>query len=153
MPQRYFFSVHGSSVQVEYADRVVSVERRGFGATVTGRDGTSNWFHFAVPTPQLVPSPSTTYPIGTRCIAVNVHASPSSASVVRIRSIHLYDDNAVYHMIDGITVNGFWSSGTITGTRQVAGALGVTIGVDFTNRAGAKTVEFRGVSVGFETMR
>jgi hypothetical protein len=53
----YVFWIHGVNVQVEYTDptRGVSIRRRGdLGAEIRQNDGTSNWFHFAIPTPTLL---------------------------------------------------------------------------------------------------
>ena len=42
--------VHGTAVQVEYADRVKSVRRAGWGTEIVQAPGTDNWVHFPFPT-------------------------------------------------------------------------------------------------------
>src|SRR5262249_19095091 len=46
--------IHGTSVQVEYTDRVNAILRRGFHTYINGRGGSTNWFHYAIPTPVIV---------------------------------------------------------------------------------------------------
>lgn len=47
----YELWTHGNSMQVEYPDRLSSIQRAGFFTQVEGKPGTANWFHFAIPTP------------------------------------------------------------------------------------------------------
>mgnify|MGYP001404356031 CR=1 FL=1 len=47
--------IHGHSMAIEYPDRIVSQWRAGFSITVEGKRGTHNWFHFAIPTPVIIP--------------------------------------------------------------------------------------------------
>ena len=44
---------HGNSVSVEHPQRMGRIERRAFHARAVGKPGTTNWFHFAVPTPVI----------------------------------------------------------------------------------------------------
>lgn len=46
--------IHGHSMQIEYADRIANVWRAGFYIRIEGKPGTSNWFHFAIPTPVII---------------------------------------------------------------------------------------------------
>ncbi len=50
----YAMWIHGTSVQVEYLDRIFSIVRRGFHTRIECKPGTTNWFHFAIPTPVIV---------------------------------------------------------------------------------------------------
>jgi len=59
---RYEFWVHGVDVQIEYPENIVGPtgdgpahpRRSGWGMLVYQKANTSNWFHFAIPTPTLV---------------------------------------------------------------------------------------------------
>lgn len=44
---------HGSSMQIEYPERLTLLRRTAEYTEVQGEPGSSNWFHFAVPTPVL----------------------------------------------------------------------------------------------------
>ena len=54
---------HGSSVQVEYPDRLQLIVRYGFGTKIRQEHGTSNWFHFAIPTPTIINNANTKYDV------------------------------------------------------------------------------------------
>jgi hypothetical protein len=45
---------HGTSMEIEFPDRVESVRRFGFFMRVVGAPNSENWFHFAIPTPVIV---------------------------------------------------------------------------------------------------
>jgi hypothetical protein len=46
--------IHGHSMQIQYPDVLASVVRLGYYILVEGKPGTTNWFHFAIPTPVIV---------------------------------------------------------------------------------------------------
>jgi hypothetical protein len=46
--------VHGTSLQVEVDGNVESIRRYGFYTRVIGKADTTNWYHFAIPTPVIV---------------------------------------------------------------------------------------------------
>jgi hypothetical protein len=55
MPDRKFTSwVHGSSMQIEYPDRVTSVRHTGPFVRIEGATGQNTWVHLPVPTPTVV---------------------------------------------------------------------------------------------------
>ena len=57
MPNRYRLWTHGAAVIVEHTkeftddDNGLYMRRAGWGALIKQKKGTSNWFHFAIPTP------------------------------------------------------------------------------------------------------
>jgi hypothetical protein len=59
---RYDFTVHGATILVEYPDRLrtgdgrptLHPRRAGWGTDVWQEANTSNWFHFAIPTPDVL---------------------------------------------------------------------------------------------------
>lgn len=46
--------VHGHSAEVEYPDRVASLEYKGNSVNIEGTPSTENWVHFAVPSPVII---------------------------------------------------------------------------------------------------
>ena len=55
MPDSKFTSwVHGSSMQIEYPDRVTSVRHTGPFVRIQGAEGQNTWVHFPIPTPAVV---------------------------------------------------------------------------------------------------
>ncbi|MCP8306361.1 MAG: hypothetical protein H3Z49_04560 [archaeon] len=59
----YDFWTHGSSVQVEYPDRVKYIRRSGDGTIIRQEHGTWNWFHFPIPTPTIINNTKTKYDV------------------------------------------------------------------------------------------
>lgn len=59
---RYEFWIHGVNVQIEYPDRIVGMtgdgraepRRSGWGTLIYQKKDTTNWFHFAIPTPAII---------------------------------------------------------------------------------------------------
>lgn len=51
MSESFIFWTHGVDVQVEYTDpgRGLNIRRAGWGSAIKQKKGTSNWFHFAIP--------------------------------------------------------------------------------------------------------
>src|SRR3712207_2453795 len=45
---------HGHGVAVEFPDRIKSEWRAGFFIRLVGKNGTTNWLHFGIPTPVIV---------------------------------------------------------------------------------------------------
>ena len=55
MPDSKFTSwVHGSSMQIEYPNRVTSVRHTGPFVRIEGAEGQNTWVHFPIPTPAVV---------------------------------------------------------------------------------------------------
>ncbi len=57
----YDLWTHGTSVQVEYPDRVKYIRRAGWGTNIRQEHGSSNWYHFAIPTPTIINNDRTKY--------------------------------------------------------------------------------------------
>ena len=56
MTDRFDYYIHGVNVQIEYthAELGLYVRRAGFGTVIRQNQGTSNWFHLAIPTPTFL---------------------------------------------------------------------------------------------------
>ena len=58
----YEYWTHGVNVQIEYPDRLSGLtegesaepRRSGWGTLVRQQENTTNWFHFAIPTPVMI---------------------------------------------------------------------------------------------------
>jgi len=78
---------HGTDLHVEVDANVESIRRFGFYTRVVGRPNTTNWYHFAVPTPVIVS--------GNRlgiCRAMLRLVTGGTSAVVR--DVHVYDGEA-----------------------------------------------------------
>lgn len=45
---------HGTSMNFQFPDRLTKMLRAGWGVDLEGAPGSTNWFHFAIPTPVIV---------------------------------------------------------------------------------------------------
>jgi len=46
--------LHGTGMQIEFPDNIKSVRRAGGGTYIVGKEGTTNVFHFPIPTPVII---------------------------------------------------------------------------------------------------
>jgi hypothetical protein len=118
--------IHGTSMQIEYPDRVAAVRRAGSGIVVEGKPSTRNWFHFAIPTPVIVDDHR------LRVGSVLLVCKTRSADAF-IRDIHVFDGG---HRI--VEHNDVGLSGDLGMVRYdvpehplVRTGIGISIGVGF----------------------
>jgi hypothetical protein len=76
--------IHGHSMQIEYPDRIASMRRAGFSIDVEGKPGTTNWFHFAIPTPVIIDD------VRLRADKVLLRFTTGSVDAF-VRHVHVYD--------------------------------------------------------------
>ncbi|MHC4621478.1 MAG: DUF6623 family protein [Planctomycetota bacterium] len=123
--------VHGSSIQIEHPDRIESVWRAGFYTRIVGKPNTTNWLHFAIPTPVIVEGDRKQ--VGT----VILRFRTGSTSAV-VRDVHIYDGEAKIASHNDVNLSGnhwFERFGVAHGP-GVRWGLGISLGVTFgTGRA------------------
>lgn len=115
---RYEFWTHGVNVQIEYPDNIVGItgeecaepRRSGWGTLVHQKENTTNWFHFAIPTPAKINNQEPTL----RSIRLRAEINETA----RIDTIHFRHDNRVIFSKEVNITNcsvdeTFQSSGTI----------------------------------------
>ncbi len=118
--------IHGHSMQVEYPDRLVHLERDGWGTVVEGKPGTSNWFHFAIPTPVIIND--------VRLQAGSILLSFSTGSVdAFVKDVHVWDgSNRIAVFDDRYLLPGQPAERLILpGTPMMGFGLGISVGVGF----------------------
>ena len=118
--------IHGTSIQIEYPDRVESVRRAGFYAMTVGKANTSNWFHFAIPTPVIVDSSRKRVgPVILRFRTLSTRAI--------VRDVHIYDgwSKIASHNNVNLTGNHWFETFATASVPPVRWGLGVSIGVEF----------------------
>jgi hypothetical protein len=93
------FWTHGSSVQVEYPQVVKFIRRTGYGTVVRQSEKTSNWFHFAIPTPTTIDDDYTVkhYDVFLKGI-VNENA--------KIAKVHVWDGDSRRYKNDNLSIIG-----------------------------------------------
>lgn len=94
---RYEFWTHGVNVKIEYPDRIVGMtvderaepRRSGWGTLVHQKENTTNWFHFAIPTPVIIDNQEAEL----RFIRLRAEINENA----RIDTIHFRHDNRIIY--------------------------------------------------------
>ena len=135
---------NGADLRAEVDANVESIQRFGFFTRVVGKPNTTNWYHFAVPTPTIVKG-------GRLCLARAMLRLVTGGSAV-VRDVHVYDGSARIAAHQGVNVSGdlplaafgiphkpevFWGAGI---------SVGVTTG---TGDAAERRMDFIGAGIDF----
>ena len=119
---------HGHSMQIEYPDRIRSVSRARFSMRVEGNSNTSNWFHFAIPTPVIVNDNR----LSVGSVMIRFRSASDKAFV---HAVHIYDGETKIASHDGLRLapqGSFdWPRFDVPTHPKVKWGLGISIGVAF----------------------
>jgi hypothetical protein len=115
---------HGTDLHVEVDANVESIRRFGFYTRVVGRPNTTNWYHFAVPTPVIVS--------GNRlgiCRAMLRLVTGGTSAVVR--DVHIYDGEAriAAHQFVGLSGSVPFAAFGVAHKPDILWGVGISIGV------------------------
>lgn len=136
---------HGTDLHVEVDANVESMRRYGFFTRVIGRPGTTNWYHFAIPTPVIVDGNRLAF---ARAMLRLITGGPSAV----VRDVHIYDGSARIAAHNSVNLSGtlpfsvfgvphkpnaFWGAGISIGVTTGAGTAAqrrmdiISAGIDF----------------------
>jgi hypothetical protein len=118
--------IHGHSMQIEYPDRIASQRRAGFSINVEGKSGTSNWFHFAIPTPVIVND------VRLRADSVLLRFTTGSVDAF-VDNVHVYDGEILIaaHNDLGLSLSNALARFAVPNKPIVRWGLGISLGVGF----------------------
>lgn len=118
--------IHGTSIQVERPQNLDSIVRAGFYTYLTGKENTTNWFHFAVPTPVIVDRKR--LKIARAMLRCRTHSDKAI-----IRDVHLYDgfSKIASHNDVNLSGNQWFVKFGVASKPYVYWGLGISIGVEF----------------------
>jgi Matrixin/Putative peptidoglycan binding domain len=139
--------IHGTSIEVEWPNQLESITRAGFYTYLVGKPGTTNWFHFAVPTPVILDS------VRLKIICAILRFRTMSANAV-VRDVHIYDGFSKIAAHDGINLSGdqWFVKFGVAHKPEVFWGLGISIGVQFVGGTSAqRRMDF--VSAGFDLFK
>jgi subtilisin family serine protease len=115
---------HGNSIHVEYPDRIGIEHRAGFYTRFVGKPGTSNWFHYAIPTPVIVDNKR----LKTESVMIQFRTSKD----VWVTNVHVYDGVKKIASHDGLSLTGLhWFRRFDVKNLFVKFGVGISIGVKF----------------------
>ncbi len=123
--------IHGHSMQIEHTSNIINTWRPAFFIQVEGKSNTSNWFHFAIPTPVIVD--------GNRLridSAMLVLKTTSSDAIVQ--EVHIFDGNMKISSHKNINLSGNigFRRFSIAKKPKVNWGIGISIGVKFGSKQG-----------------
>lgn len=90
--------IHGISGQVECPERLEWARRTGFSLRAQSREASHNWFHFAIPTPQILDD--TRFRVA---VALVRFRSPLSGGFVN--ALHVYDGDLKIASADHLSLH------------------------------------------------
>ena len=146
MPDRNFTSwVHGSSMQVEYPDRVTAVRHTGPFVRIEGSEGQNTWVHFAVPTPTVVD--------GTRTRVNAALVSFRTRSHAKVNEVIVYDGEKriAEHMDINLEGDHLDARFEVPGSPEANLGINITVGLQFGNDApNVRAMQIEIVGAGIE---
>ena len=146
MPDGDFTSwVHGTSLQVEYPNRITSVRHTGPFVRIEGSEGQNTWVHFPIPTPAVVN--------GKRSRVGAALVSFRTRSHAKVHEVIVYDGERriAEHMdlnLDGDHLDARFE---VPGTPEVNQGINITVGVQFgANAPDMRSMQIEIVGAGIE---
>ena len=123
---------HGHSMTIEYPNRVTSLEKKGYFMRVRGNAFSSNWFHFAIPTPVIVD--------GNRLSVDSVLLRFRTGGATSLKAVHVWDaerriltDNTIENPTSGAFR---MSKFPVPSSPDVRFGIGISLKVEFGDSAG-----------------
>ena len=116
--------IHGTSVHEEFTNRLKYMRRLGYYSLFEGKPGTTNWFHFAIPTPVIVN--------GKRLRLDSVLLTFSANADVWVTNVHIFDGHQKIEEFNNLAMTGthWWERFDVL-NKYVRRGVGVSIGVKF----------------------
>ena len=118
--------IHGSSLHVENPAQMESITRFGHATRVVGKRNTTNWIHFAIPTPVIVDNyRNSVGPVILRFI--------TGSTNTKVRDVLAFDGERLIASHFGVNVSGSQLLGKfgIFGCPLVAWGVGISLGLKF----------------------
>lgn len=136
---------HGHSMQIEYPDRLSLIWRAGSYIRIEGKSGTTNWFHFAIPTPVII--------FDNRLKADSALIRLKTGSVdAWVKAVHIYDGENKIASHDNLSLAPSEFSMErfdIPNNPEMRYGLGVSIGVAFGVEMMSHRMEFSAAGCDF----
>nr|WP_169053613.1 DUF6623 family protein [Alteraurantiacibacter aquimixticola] len=134
-------------MKIEYESRIERSWRAGFYIRVVGRPGTTNWFHFHIPTPVIVKDKRLMVDsamLRFRC----------GSNRTAVTNVHVYDGERKIVSYDGLSERPTGSFAfrryNVPGKPDIRWGAGISVGVSFgTGTDAERTIEFSSAGVDF----
>ena len=130
MPDSKFVSwVHGSSMQIEYPNRITSVRHTGPFVRIEGAAGQNTWVHLPVPTPTVVDGNNMR--VGTALVSFRAQAN------AKVNEVIVYDGERriAEHMDLDLRDDNLDARFEVPGNPEAGQGINITLGVSFADSA------------------
>jgi peptidoglycan hydrolase-like protein with peptidoglycan-binding domain len=117
--------IHGNAALIEHPSRIDAQRYYGFFNRVIGKPNTTNWIHFALPTPVIEDS--------RRLIMDRFMLRASTGSAATLRDVHIRDGNRVVALLNEVNRSGnlgFEKFG-VASMPAVRWGISISLGFDF----------------------
>ena len=130
--------IHGTSVQIEYPERLQRIKRAGFYTYLYGKANTTNWFHFAIPTPVIVDKKR----LKILCAILRFRTFSDNAIVKHVQIYDGYSKIASHNNIN-LSGNQWFTKFGVAHKPYVRWGLGISLGVEFKGgTVGSRRMDF-----------
>lgn len=137
---------HGHGMVIEWPGNIRSEWRAGFFIRVVGSRDTTNWFHFAIPTPVIVNDNR----LRLDSVLIRFRSNSPGADVT---NVHVYDGEKLIAAHNGLDLSpSAWTMSRfkVPGQPEVLWGIGVTVGVRFSASTDeGNTMEFASAGCDF----
>ena len=136
--------IHGTDINIEYPERLDGIRRAGFYTYLYGKANTSNWFHFAIPSPVIVDGKR------LRIVRAMIRCRTHSTKAI-IKHVHIYDgySRIAAHNDVNLTGDQWFAKYGVAHKPYVYWGLGISVGVEFrTGSTNERRMDF--VSAGID---
>jgi len=147
MPNRKFTSwVHGSSMQIEYPNRVTSVRHTGPFVRIEGSPGQNTWVHLPVPTPTVVDGAS--MKVGAALVSFRTRAN------AKVHEVIVYDGEKriAEHTDLNLEDDQLGARFEVPGNPEAGQGINITLGISFSEKSPdvrAMQIEIIGAGIEF----
>jgi peptidoglycan hydrolase-like protein with peptidoglycan-binding domain len=138
--------VHGTAITVELPTRMESVRRFGFFSRLIGKPNTTNWFHFALPTPVIVNN-------DRKVIGPCMLRFQTGGTNAVVRDVHIYDGEVRVAAHDGVNLSGIqpFRRFGVAHAPEVLWGVGISIGVTYGGgTAASRTIDMISAGCDFQ---
>ncbi len=146
MPDNKFTSwVHGSSMQIEYLNRVTAVRHTGPFVRIEGAAGQNTWVHLPVPTPTVVDGSN--MKVGAALVSFRTRAK------AQVHEVIVYDGERRIAEHTGLDLrdDNLDARFDVPGTPEAGQGINITLGVRFDEGApDARSLQIEIIGAGIE---
>lgn len=146
MPDKIFTSwVHGSSMQIEYPNRVTAVRHTGPFVRIEGVAGQNTWVHLPVPTPTIVDGSKMR--VGAALVSFRTRAK------AQVHEVIVYDGERRIAEHTGLDLrdDNLDARFDVPGTPEAVQGINITLGVRFDEGApDARSLQIEIIGAGIE---